>query len=180
MAHQPHPHFLAFVTALRCDPVFASLQLDDNPNLVHIRGAEGQTALHEAVRGNDLAMARLLLARGAAVDARSDHGSTPLMDAAKCGFFGMAELLLDHGADLALREAGGDTALSGATMLDRYDLVGLFLARLGGQDVNDHFDDLNATIAHGCASAPIADLLRLRGLRNPEPNSAEVAMCAVG
>ena len=43
--------------------------------------------------------ARLLLARGAKVNARNSYGATPLHDAAVSGNEALVTLLLDHGAD---------------------------------------------------------------------------------
>ena len=54
--------------------------------------------------------ARLLLEKGAAVDAQVKDGRTPLMMACKGGHVEAARLLLEKGADRTLREEQGDTA----------------------------------------------------------------------
>ncbi len=41
----------------------------------------GATALHDAATYNELGVARLLLTRGARIDARDDEGGTPLHNA---------------------------------------------------------------------------------------------------
>lgn len=63
----------------------------------------GWTPLHYAASGPDLAMVRLLLDRGAPIDARSPNGTTPLMMAARYGTEEAAALLLERGADASLR-----------------------------------------------------------------------------
>jgi ankyrin repeat protein len=69
----------------------------------------GETALHWAVwRGRSPEIARLLLARGAAIDARRIDGRTP---------YAMAVLFAHDALAAALRESGADTTLS---EVDRY------------------------------------------------------------
>jgi ankyrin repeat protein len=66
--------------------------------------------LHAAVAGRDLEVVRLLVERGADVNARQQVGYTPLMGAASSGREDLARLLLDHGADPALVNDEGKTA----------------------------------------------------------------------
>lgn len=67
----------------------------------------GWTPLHYAGSGPEPRMVALLLARGAAVDARSPNGSTPLMLAASYGPEGAVDLLLAQGASLQARNDRG-------------------------------------------------------------------------
>ncbi|MBA3596564.1 MAG: ankyrin repeat domain-containing protein [Methylibium sp.] len=84
------------------------------------RGADvnrpGWTPLHYAAAGDSLPALRLLLAEGAAVDARAPNGRTPLMMAALYADERLVETLLAAGADLGARERDGATAadLAGA------------------------------------------------------------------
>ena len=56
--------------------------------------------------------ARLLLEKGAAVDARREDGGTALMVACECGHVEAARLLLEKGADRTLRDSEfNETAL---------------------------------------------------------------------
>ena len=64
------------------------------------RDAQGETALHRAVRGGHQDAARLLLQEGNAdANATCDCGMTPLHWASITGNAFLFELLLDHGAD---------------------------------------------------------------------------------
>ncbi len=182
MANQPHPFFITLASTVRTNRQLAAVLLSEHPNLITIRGCDGQTVLHEAVAWNDPEAVRFVLARGADANAATDHGSTALIDAAKCGLHEICRILLDHGARIATREVSGDTALSGAALMSRYDVVGLLLSHLGSEDVNQHFDDFNAAALHRCQAGPITDLLRLRGLRDPLPEGevAELELVAVG
>jgi ankyrin repeat protein len=60
---------------------------------------------------DDLAIARRLIAAGAAVDAANDMGRTPLMFAVMFGRKAMVDLLLEAGANPALADLEGQTAL---------------------------------------------------------------------
>ncbi len=64
-------------------------------------------ALHAACAGQHLAIARMLLAAGAEVNAAQQSGFTPLHAAAQNGQADLVELLLAAGADPALTTAEG-------------------------------------------------------------------------
>jgi len=65
--------------------------------------------LHSAVARRSLAVARLLLDRGADINARQAGGFTPLHGAAANGDRTMSELLVDRGADPSARNDEGRT-----------------------------------------------------------------------
>jgi ankyrin repeat protein/truncated hemoglobin YjbI len=76
------------------------------------RGRYGLTALHYAVRGGKLPLIKLLLERGAAVDALDEDGLTPLLHLSKTRSkadpIPVLELLVASGADInALNETQG-------------------------------------------------------------------------
>ena len=73
---------------------------------------DGATALHWAVRANDLELADILLRAGAHVAAANEEGATPLFLAALNGNAPIIERLVQAGADPnAPLSATGDTAL---------------------------------------------------------------------
>jgi uncharacterized protein len=73
---------------------------------------DGATALHWAVRANDLELADILLRAGAHVAAANEEGATPLFLAALNGNAPIIERLVQAGADPnASLSATGDTAL---------------------------------------------------------------------
>lgn len=73
---------------------------------------DGATALHWAVRSNDLEMTDLLLRAGAKVAAATEEGATPMFLAAQNGNPAMIERLIQAGADPNTPlSSTGDTAL---------------------------------------------------------------------
>ena len=62
--------------------------------------ASGRIALHQAAEHGHLETLKLLLVRGAEVDARDRWSWTPLHRAATQGGWRVAEVLLQHGADV--------------------------------------------------------------------------------
>jgi ankyrin repeat protein len=68
---------------------------------------------------------RLLLERGAKVDARGPKGRTALPYAASAGFLKVIALLLEQGADAALVDDAGETALSLAQAAGKMDAAKL-------------------------------------------------------
>jgi uncharacterized protein len=91
------------------------------------RGAQldkaGWTPLHYAASGPEPRIVRLLLDRGAAIDAASPNGSTALMLAAQHGPEASIELLLARGADTRRRNQRGLQAIDLAEQAGRDWLV---------------------------------------------------------
>ena len=75
---------------------------------------DGKTALHRTAPRDARETARLLLDRGADVNARSNGGWTPLHEAARQNARETAELLLDRGADVTLNSDNGASPLYSA------------------------------------------------------------------
>ncbi|MBQ0930997.1 ankyrin repeat domain-containing protein [Ideonella alba] len=97
-------------------------QIDRMQRLID-RGAaihqEGWSPLHYAATGPSVAAVRLLLDKGAPVNARSANGSTPLMMAARYGEERSVMLLVERGADLGARNNLGLDAADFARGADR-------------------------------------------------------------
>lgn len=74
-------------------------------------------------------MTRLLLQNGAKVGATAANGETPLLTAARDGNAARIQLLLDHGADPNATRHDRSTPLDTAVFFDRTEAVELLLAR---------------------------------------------------
>lgn len=81
------------------------------PALVNVAAADGMTALHYAVRANDVAMVQVLLRAKADAKAASRYGITPLALAAQNGSAELIELLAKAGADVNAQAQDGQTPL---------------------------------------------------------------------
>lgn len=98
-------------------------QLDTDPSLLHQRkDPRVGTPLHVAADKGQVEVARLLIERGAVVNATTDSGDiTPMHDAAFSGRVEMVKFLLSQGADPAARDT-------------EFNATPLAWARFNGQD----------------------------------------------
>ena len=103
---------------------------EDKARVLLDKGAKvnqpGWAALHYAAASGDVAIAQMLIARGAKLDALSPTTSgafTPLMMAAREGHAEVARLLLAKGARRGLKNTEGLTALQMAERAERADVV---------------------------------------------------------
>ncbi|HZB86591.1 MAG TPA: ankyrin repeat domain-containing protein [Gaiellaceae bacterium] len=102
----PTPFMLAYRAVEDDDRGRLAGLLDDHPDLVHVRGTNGNDLLGMA---GDLEIVRLLIERGADPNRGNDYGWTKLHQAGYSNDRRLAKLLLDVGArtDLSARGDGG-------------------------------------------------------------------------
>jgi ankyrin repeat protein len=142
-----------------------STLLGDNPSLAFSRNYNGQTPLYLAARGGGnvadshasrpqrKAIAELLLANGADVNARNDcQRDTPLHGAVDHGDVEMVKLMLAHGADVDAKDRDDITPLRKITItVSSYhgyiEVAALLLAR--GANVNARDTLWGCTPLHG-------------------------------
>jgi ankyrin repeat protein len=106
--------------------------LDDDPSLATAWSADGFTSLHFAAFFGHPAAAKLLVERGAELEARSTNeqfalDARPLHSAAAAGRREVCEVLLDAGADVNAVQHGGYTALLEARQNGNEELAQLLL-----------------------------------------------------
>ena len=104
--------------------------LDEDPTRATMYSADGFTALHFAAFFGQTDAGRLLLDRGADVDARGRGWmtGTPLHSAASRSHEDVARILLDAGADPNLRQSAGWTPLHSAAHNGVAGFVSLLLS----------------------------------------------------
>ena len=123
----------------------------------------GATALMWAVP--DIEKARLLIARGADVNARSSNlGRTPLLIAA--GYprtVDLLKLLLAHGAELDTKDAAGITALGAAMAFADVNVVRFLVEQ--GLDLNSAGPPAAVRAAYSRAQPALVEYLTSRGMR---------------
>ena len=98
------------------------------------KDARGWTALHWAAEKGHLAMARLLLEKGADINAKDDDDETALHRAAWSGYDGVVRLLLEKGADINAKSCDNETALYSAANFGHKGVIRLLLEK--GADIN--------------------------------------------
>lgn len=110
------------LTAIAGDLQASQRLIDRGATVQH----EGWSPMHYAASGPSTALVRLLLERGASVDALAPNGTTPLMLAAQHAPEATVELLLQRGADPRRRNQRGLQAIDFAEMGGRDFLVERF------------------------------------------------------
>ena len=153
---------------------------------------DGTTALHWAVRRDDLDIAGLLIRAGADVVAANRTGSTPMQLATLNGNAAMIDRLLDAGADANTPlNPDGDTALMMASRTGRPEAVHLLLDRGADVDAREiwggttalmwavsegHAEAVELLIAAGAdidARSRIYPVADAAGSEGPEPQDAD-------
>lgn len=115
-----------FELARKGSPAEVSILLKSNPKLVNEPNAEGYTPLILAsYRGNNV-VGKLLVEKGANLDAVSGMG-TALMAAVVKGNDEMVKFLLERKANPNLVDANGSTALLYAVMFKKHELAKLLV-----------------------------------------------------
>lgn len=118
------PRLISVFEQIRENPLWEGVVFDD----VNALNADGDNALHWAVRRDDQEVARLLIECGINVNQYGDLGRTPLHEACSWGHGEMVRLLVEHGADLHAHTEG-ETPFSLAR-LTRHDDICDFLGPL--------------------------------------------------
>jgi ankyrin repeat protein len=144
--------------------------LKENPDLLISKNDKGNTPLHFAAGYGYKAVAELLLAKGADVNAKGNGGQTPLHWACSSQKKDLVELLLDKGADVNAKDNGGATPL--LELSGGKDIVELLLAK--GADVNAKYDSSGETALHlaSCCYADVVQLLLAKGANVNARNKA--------
>jgi hypothetical protein len=100
---------------------------------VNTRTQYGESLLGAAAAAGQVEAARLLIARGARLDSRTDVTlETPLTESAQMNHTEMVKLLLDYGANPGATDVLDHTALDWARENGNHRMASLLLARTGG------------------------------------------------
>jgi ankyrin repeat protein len=133
------------------------------------RDVDGTTALHWAVRADDLETTQLLIRAGAHAGAANRYGVTPLSLAAINGNAGAIAALVKAGADPNTATPGGETALMTAARTGRVDAVRVLLEL--GANVNAREGSFGETALMWAAAEDHPDVTRLLVNRGADVNA---------
>lgn len=98
-----------------------SLKLGADP--LALCGLTHKSALHFAIRENNIKMAKLLLEAGVPVNGADDRGKTPLHMAVSYGDLDIVRLLLDHGANVNQEDREGISPIDLAEQENRFIFI---------------------------------------------------------
>src|SRR5262245_52786089 len=104
------------------------------PSTINAAEADGMTALHWAVRADDVETTQMLIRAAATVSASNRYGVTPLSLAAANGNAAITRALLKAGADVHAFGADGETVVMTAARTGNAEVVNALIDR--GADVN--------------------------------------------
>jgi hypothetical protein len=148
-----------------------------NPKSVNARGQDGWTPLMYAALYGDVGSCKLLLDRGAVVNASNAAGGTALIYAVDD--LGKTKLLLERGADPNVRSGEGRTALMIAVgKSEPFPVIKLLLEK--GADAKLKLPDGRGALALAAADPQSLQLLLDRGATPPLPLSAALAFALPG
>ena len=144
---------------------------------VNEKDSREKTPLHRAAQGGHLAIARLLLSKGANVNAKDNKKEIPLHTAARYGHRELIRLLLKNGADINAKNNEKETALHWAARSKHKELVRLLLEK--GADINAKglFGNTTLHIASMSGNEGLARLLLEMGADiNAKSDDGETAL----
>ena len=135
------PSLAIFAAAIQGDCSQLEALLSTNRSLISALSPDGWTPLHLAAFFGRLDAARLLLNKGAQVNARSTNQmeNMPLHAAAAGRHADVIKLLLDHGASVNARQHGGWTPLHAAAESGDVEIARTLVA--AGADVQTRADN---------------------------------------
>jgi ankyrin repeat protein len=135
------PSLAIFAAAIQGDTAALEALIAGNRSLVSVHSTDGWTPLHLAAFFGKVDAARLLLNKGAVVNARSMNAmqNMPLHAAAAGKHAEVIQLLLEHGASANARQHGGWTPLHAAAQNGDLETARTLVA--GGADVLTRADN---------------------------------------
>jgi ankyrin repeat protein len=142
--------------------------LDADPTLLDREDEDGDRPLASAAWHGHLGMVRLLLERGANINATGDGGDTALHLAALWGHYEVLALLLDKGAETNSRDHYGHTPFMRACFNDHLGVVNMLYQHMQGQGLDDRSDS-GWTALHYAARCGSEEVVRFLLLAGADP-----------
>jgi ankyrin repeat protein len=143
--------------------------LDADPGLLERADQHGDSPLIGAAAYGQLGVARLLIARGASINATGHEGSTALHYAVPHGHEEVLALLLRKGAHANTRDQYGMTPLMRACDNGYLGMVKMLVQYLGDQGLNERDNLSGWTALHRAADGGHNELTRFLLLAGADP-----------
>jgi ankyrin repeat protein len=145
--------------------------LDEDPQLLSMV-MRGETLLMRAAKGPSVGMVRLLLDKGAEVNATTDYGHTALHLAAMYGNDEVVPILLLSGADPSRRSRSGTTPLYLASLYGHVAVVRVLLRHMRGRGVDERTTDGFTALWMACSNGHM-EVVRVLLLAGADRNTAD-------
>jgi ankyrin repeat protein len=151
--------------------------LDAEPHLLEARDVNraNATLLVVAAQEGHVGVVRLLLGRGAEVNAAGKFGETALHHAVGGGHEEMVNVLLSSGADSGMKSYDGDTALMWASCSGSLGMTKQLLQHMQGRGLNERDNHGRTAVGWACqfGSLEVLRLLLLAGADHTIGNNYE-------
>lgn len=147
----------------------ATFVLDAKPELVTMSNAAGETPLYKAVEKGSLPHVKLMLARGANLEARNELGNTALWLACAKKYPCIIEELLDNGADVNAVNLKGNPPIYATCQVGPLKIAEMLMIRGADAEIVNQNGDTLVLIATRNGQAEILELL-LRYVRKDFAN----------
>lgn len=138
-AHKEDRATLLVTAILNDDVEKVNYLLEREESIQILINEDGDTPLNVSALAGHADLVKLLLSKGADIEARNVNGSTPLLQAARRGYPEIISLLLSEGANIEARDTEGYTPLLHAVDRGHYEAVSLLLSK--GADKTAHTND---------------------------------------
>ena len=148
------------------EPEKAKKLIESDPENVDYKGKHGIRPLHIAARRGLLGIAKLLIDKGADINAGDAAGETPLHFAAANGQREVAKLLIDKGAKVSAATKFGGTPLHRAAKMGHREIAELLLdkkAEVNAKDASGRTPLDVAAESDAKGASAVAELLRKKG-----------------
>ncbi len=126
-------------------------------------GYNGSTPLHYAAAGGYLALVKVLIAKKADVEAKTESGFTPLETAASFDRLEVVKLLLEHQADPNAKNAEGNSPLHLAVRNGNKAMIELLLASKSDVNATNQYGSTPLSLAVQGKNLSVAELLLNHG-----------------